>query len=105
MSIGPTPLAGQAAGASLSASAGNSQELVRLAAQQARRADARSRAEAAAGINAAPPEQAATERDGDGRLVWSVPERDPEGTSQKEKRTEPRSPSSDECGRQLDLSG
>ena len=105
MSIGPTPLASQAAGASMSPTPTSSQELGRLAAQQARRADARTRAEAAAGIDAAPPEQAAADRDGDGRMGWSVPEHDPEAASQGEERCESRNPSSDECGNQLDLSG
>lgn len=76
MNIGPTAgLAGSAAGAPLSQTAGPATERAAGdAAAQSRAADGEAKAEDAAGIGHTEEDQQASDRDADGRRFWEAPE-------------------------------
>lgn len=75
-------------------------------AQQDRIRTGQQRAEAAAGLGAAQEDQAISERDADGRMLWDDPAKKPK-TKAVESPSPPPAPvdPTGECGSQLDLTG
>jgi len=106
MSVGPTGFIGSFAGTPLSQSKGSDVERARAErANQQRNVASESQAEKAAGIGATDEDQAAADRDADGRKLWEVEENAPQQQSDaaEEAPTPQSRDASGQSGSHLDL--